>query len=213
MPYKVPIIRRAFEGRGKFANNKLVISPRPDGVDDVSSDGSVSIDLRLGRWFLVLREMHHHILPMVEDDEQILRENGEIEKREAELVQRHFVRFGQKFILHPGRFVLGATLEWVRIPTCSSGSVVGKSALGRRGLIIETAPTVHPGFTGCLTLEMTNVGQVPLPLMPGMSVCQLLIEDAKGQGQSTGTFHGLRRPVLGRLRLDNVARALRAPDI
>src|SRR3954467_386484 len=63
---------------------------------------------------------------------------------------RFFVPFGKRFYLHPGKFALGMTLEWLRMPKCLTGSVVGKSSWGRRGLVIETAPCVHPGYLGCL---------------------------------------------------------------
>jgi dCTP deaminase len=76
--------------------------------------------------------------------------------------RQHFVPFGQKFVLHPGRFALGSTLEWLRLPATMSGYVTGKSSLGRHGLIIETAAGIHPSFSGCLTLELANVGEVPL---------------------------------------------------
>jgi dCTP deaminase len=107
-------------------------------------------------------------------------------------------------VLHPGRFVLGTTLEWIRMPNRLAGSIVGKSSLGRHGLIIETAPVVHPGFSGCLTLELANVGEIPIALRPGMEIAQLQLENASGPGEGTGRFSGYRRPVLGPIRADAV---------
>src|SRR6185295_230400 len=94
---------------------------------------------------------------------------------EANLTKSHYVSFGSRFILHPRNFVLGVTLEWIRLPNDLAGYVIGRSSWGRRGLIIATAVGVHPGFTGCLTLELTNVGEIPIAIKPGMTICQLFL--------------------------------------
>ena len=88
------------------------------------------------------------------------------------------------------------------MPNNLAGSIVGISSLGRHGLIIETAPVVHPGFSGCLTLELANVGEIPIALRPGMEIAQLQLEYASGTGKGTGRFSGYRRPVLGPIRRD-----------
>ncbi len=76
----------------------------------------------------------------------------------SRLAKYHFVPFGDRFILQPGDFVLGITFEWLKLPSDLAGFVTGKSKWGRRGLIVETAAGIHPGFCGCLTLEIGNVG-------------------------------------------------------
>ena len=192
---KTDILDAALAGIGQFENDPLCIIPFLDAPSK-KRNGSVSIDLRLGRWFVSLKETNHHIVPILDD--------GEV-WNESEFTRREFIRYGSKFVLHPGHFVLAATLEWIRMPEQCCGHVVGKSSLGRRGLIIETAPTVHPGFSGCLTLEVTNVGRVPLELMPSMFICQLLVDWAEGEGKSDSNFFGLRRPVLGKFALDKIA--------
>ena len=197
MPYKQSKIYTALQGEGEFKDDRLYIVLRPD-LGKLKNSGSASIDLRLGRWFLTLRKTRHHILDIKRPDAT----------HETDLAQRFFVRFDSEFILHPRSFVLAATLEWIKVPRRSSGAIVGKSSWGRRGLTIETAPTVHPGFSGCLTLEVTNVGEVPIALVPGMLICQLLFEDASGAGQSTSDFDGLRRPALGAIKLDPIAKKL-----
>jgi dCTP deaminase len=81
--------------------------------------------------------------------------------------------------------------------------------MGRRGLIIETAAGVHPGFKGCLTLELTNVGEVPIALRPAMRICQIFLHDVTKPGEEAkGQFRGLRKPVLGTLEPDDVVRKL-----
>ncbi|MCA9052009.1 MAG: dCTP deaminase, partial [Planctomycetaceae bacterium] len=112
------------------------------------------------------------------------------------------------FILHPRQFVLAVTLEWIRLPSNLAGYVVGRSSWGRHGLIIATATGVHPGFTGCLTLELTNVGEIPITIKPGTTICQVFlhtvdVRDPKRVDLSR--FIGNRKPTIGAIQLDDVA--------
>lgn len=130
----------------------------------------------------------------------------------ARLARYHFVPFGDRFILHPGDFVLGITFEWMKLPSDLAGFVTGKSKWGRRGLIIETAAGIHPGFCGCLALEIGNVGPIPIPLVPGMEICQIFFENAEGEAlPARSQFDGNRRPILGEIRIDKVVEKLRKP--
>jgi dCTP deaminase len=96
------------------------------------------------------------------------------------------------------------------MPHQCCGAIVGKSSLGRHGLIIETAPVVHPGFSGCLTLELANVGEIPIALYPGMEIAQLQLTYTEGTAKNdAGRFKGLRRPVLGSVAADPVLNRLR----
>jgi dCTP deaminase len=103
--------------------------------------------------------------------------------------------------LEPNQFILGLTRETIGLPipreggTCLAARIEGKSSRARCGVLIHfTAPTVHPGWHGPLTLEMINLGPVPFMLRPGMPIAQLIVEEVKGipfenpsqfQGQST----------------------------
>src|SRR5437899_9334002 len=86
------------------------------------------------------------------------------------------------------------------------------SSLGRRGLIIATAVGVHPGFTGCLTLELSNLGDVPIIIRPGMTVAQLFLHAVAGatepESVDRSAFYCKRRPVLGELVQDDIALAI-----
>lgn len=107
--------------------------------------------------------------------------------------------FGGEFIIHPGRFVLAITLEWISLPNNRSAYVTGKSNIGRRGLVIETAPGVHPHFKGCLTLEMANLGEIPLEITPGMKICQLFIDETCDCPQPPDSqFASQIKPVFGK---------------
>ena len=139
------------------SKDPLVIAPTPD-IHDIETSGSASVDLRLGTWLASLRNNRVSLLDVLQTDSQV--------PAESELVKSHYVPFGKKYILQPRTFVLGITLEWIRLPSKIAGYVIGKSSLGRRGLIIATATGVHPGFTGCLTLEISNVGEVPIAIKP-----------------------------------------------
>ncbi|MFN3152112.1 dCTP deaminase [Bremerella sp.] len=182
-------------------SDPLVITPTPN-LEQLRDSGSGSIDLRLGTWFVTLR---HNRSALLDVNDQ----KGD-EANANKLTHRYYVPFGHEFILHPRCFVLGVTMEWIRLPRKLAGYVVGKSSWGRRGLVIATAVGVHPGFSGCLTLEITNLGEIPIKIMPGMSICQLFIHsvDTHSEAVDKTPLIGKRQPVLGDVSPDDVARKL-----
>lgn len=179
----------------------LVIAPRPD-MQALRRSGAASIDLRLGSWFAVLRQSRASVL-----DLGTASERGDAEYA---LTKSHYVCFGEKFILHPRSFVLGVTLEWIRLPSAFGGYVTSRSSWGRRGLIIATATGVHPGFKGCLTLELANIGELPIALYPGMAICQFFLHKVDGDSTTVDTsmFVGKRKPLLGTVEFDTMARRI-----
>ena len=119
-----------------------------------------SVDLKLGASF---RVFHNHRLPAID--------LAEPPRNVTEHVQ---VDDGQSFVIHPGEFVLGNTVERVSMPDDLVARIEGKSSLGRLGLIVHaTAGFVDPGFSGTLTLEITNLTRVPIVLWPGKPIAQL----------------------------------------
>ncbi len=108
----------------------------------------------------------------------------------------------QPFCLEPNCFVLGRTHEYVELPirpecnTCLAARIEGKSSRARFGILIHfTAPTVHPGFAGTLTLEMINLGPASFILRPAMAIAQLIVEEVKGCPiENPSEFQGQRRP-------------------
>ncbi|WP_342362617.1 dCTP deaminase [Terrarubrum flagellatum] len=179
--------------------NGLVVIPPPD-IDAIRRSGEASVTLRLGRWFLSMRQSNVTHISTYKTTSDV---------GEARIGKKHFVPFGSDFVVHPGRFVLASTLEWIRIPAHLTAYVVGKSSLGRRGIIIETAAGVHPGFSGCLTLEIANVGEVPVQLTPGMNICQIFLHRVEGETSEAKTkFSGRRRPAIGALSADPVLKRL-----
>jgi dCTP deaminase len=167
----------------------LSIVPEPD-IDEIERSGEASVTLRLGRWFVVLRQSSQPYFDVTNTSDALL--------AEARASRKYFVRFGHEFILHPGRFILASTLEWLKFPATLGGYIGGKSTWARRGLIIETAAGIHPGFSGCVTLELANVGEIPIKIRPGMKICQIFIHEIRnGTLLSSGPLSGRRRPFLG----------------
>lgn len=181
---------------GETAPDPLVISPMPD-LDLLKKSGAASVDLRLGRWFMTLRQsrMTH------------LETSGQTS--ETEFTKTHYVPFGRSYVLHPGAFVLGATLEWIRLPKDYAAYVIGRSTWGRRGLVIATAIGVHPGFVGSLALELCNQGEIPISIKPGRTICQLcihsLITESGIESVDKSIFVGRRKPILGHIPPDHIA--------
>ncbi|MCQ0033131.1 dCTP deaminase [Burkholderia glumae] len=163
-------------------NQRLIISP----LLQESQIGPGSVDIRLGNEFIVTQRGN-----LVSLDPGAS-EMGLGEKRRFE--QKRYVERAEPFVLHPREFVLAATLEYFRLPQHLAGYVTSRSAWGRAGLVIATAVAVHPGFTGTVTLELVNLGEVPLVLYPGLSVAQFVFFDCSGGQEYTGRFFGQISP-------------------
>jgi dCTP deaminase len=119
-----------------------------------------SVDLRLGDSF---RVFHNHRASAID-----LRSPPE------NLTEEVVVPGGEPFVIHPGEFCLGRTLEWVELPDDIVARIEGKSSLGRLGLIVHaTAGFCDPGWKGTLTLELNNLTRVPIKLYPGLPIAQL----------------------------------------
>ena len=119
-----------------------------------------SVDLHVDRFF---RTFHNHRHPYID-----------VKKPMENLTEMVEVSESEPFILHPGEFVLGSTLEYVRLSDDLVARLEGKSSLGRLGLLIHsTAGYVDPGFEGHLTLELSNVANLPITIYPGMKIGQI----------------------------------------
>jgi dCTP deaminase len=118
-----------------------------------------SVDLRLGDSF---RVFHNHRTTAID-----------LRDPPMNLTEEVIVEEGA-FVIHPGEFVLGRTLEWVELPDDIVARIEGKSSLGRLGLIVHaTAGFCDPGWRGTLTLELNNLTRVPIKLYPGLLIAQL----------------------------------------
>jgi dCTP deaminase len=151
-----------------------------------------SVDVRLDRYF---RLFDNHKYPYIDpsEDQPDLTRLVEVEPDEA-------------FVLHPGEFVLGSIYETVTLPDDVAARVEGKSSLGRLGLLTHaTAGFVDPGFSGHVTLELSNVATLPIKLWPGMKVGQLCffrlsssVENPYGSSKYGSHYQGQRGPTASR---------------
>jgi len=128
-----------------------------------------------------------------------------IDPRESmdDLTERITIADGERFILHPGEFALGSTLEYVGLPDDLVARLEGKSSLGRLGLLIHsTAGFIDPGFEGHITLELSNVANLPIAIDPGMLIGQISFqgmsspaENPYGSGSLGSKYQGQRGPT------------------
>jgi dCTP deaminase len=155
-----------------------------------------SIDIRLDRFFRVFDNTKYtHIDPKLQQDEL----TSMVEKDNDDA-----------FVLHPGEFVLGSTYELVSLPDDLAGRLEGKSSLGRLGLLTHsTAGFIDPGFSGHITLELSNVANLPITLWPGMKIGQLCLfrlsssaEFPYGSAQAGSRYQGQRGPTPSRAYLN-----------
>ena len=159
---------------------------------DLSMVQPSSIDVRLDRFFRLFdNHKYQHIDPSL--DQPDLTRLVEVEAHEP-------------FVLHPGEFVLGATYEVVTLPDDVAARLEGKSLLGRLGLLTHsTAGFIDPGFSGHVTLELSNVATLPITLWPGMKIGQLCFfrlsspaEHPYGSQKYGSRYQGQRGPTASR---------------
>ena len=128
--------------------------------------GSCSIDLRLGYRFRIFEHTDHPYVDLKE------RKSSEKLTREIKLDSKN-----SRFIMHPGEFVLASTMEWLEISDDILGRLEGRSSLGRLGLIVHsTASVFDPGWRGVATMELGNLGVLPVALYPGLRICSMTFE-------------------------------------
>jgi dCTP deaminase len=151
-----------------------------------------SVDVRLDKLFRLFDNHRYAVIDPAEEQPDLTR-----------LVE---VPAGEPFILHPGEFVLGSTWERVTLPDDIAARLEGKSSLGRLGLLTHsTAGFVDPGFSGHVTLELSNVATLPIQLWPGMKVGQLCFfrlsspaEAPYGSSAHGSRYQGQRGPTASR---------------
>jgi dCTP deaminase len=141
--------------REQLAAGRIVIDPLDDSCIQPSS-----VDLRLDRFFRVFL---NHTMPVID-----------VKQNLEDLTQLIEIKDNGSFILHPGEFVLASTFETVSLPDDLAGRIEGKSSLGRLGLLTHsTAGFVDAGWSGHLTLELSNVANLPITLYPRMKIGQI----------------------------------------
>lgn len=146
------------------ADTRLVITPCLPGAVN-----GASVDLRLGNKFIVFERSGTPAFDSLGRSQDPRSMQSTVERA-----------WGDVFYLHPGQLVLAATLEYLCLPGDLTAQVVTRSSYGRLGLISATAVQVHPRFAGCLTLELLNLGEMPLVITPGERIAQLMLFSTTG---------------------------------
>ncbi len=174
-------IRKALKAK------RIVVKPSPNLDLQL---GSSSLDLRLGYHFRVFKHRRQPFIdPLNPETISGMTEEVKISRSEP-------------YVLQPGEFTLGSILEWVELPDDISARIDGRSSLGRLGLVIHsTAGHIDAGFRGSITMELTNIGMMPILLYPKMRICQLVFEPLSSPAERPysakpgAKYAGQRKPI------------------
>jgi dCTP deaminase len=189
--YRGPVLLSDRDIRAELDSGRIQLDPSAPEMVQPSS-----IDVRLDRFFRLFdNHKYAHIDPSQPQED--LTRLVEVDPEEA-------------FILHPGEFVLGSTYEQVTLPEDIAARLEGKSSLGRLGLLTHsTAGFIDPGFSGHVTLELSNMATLPIKLWPGSKIGQLCFfqlsspaEHAYGSGPYLNRYQGQRGPTASRSHLN-----------
>jgi len=173
--------------RAEITAGRVAVEPFAESMVQPSS-----VDVRLDRFFRVFENHKYSVIdPSIE---------------QSELTREVIVEPNEHFILHPGEFVLASTYEVITLPDDIAGRLEGKSSLGRLGLLTHsTAGFIDPGFSGHITLELSNVANLPVKLFPGMKLGQLSLlklsspaEHPYGSAVYASRYQGQRGPTASR---------------
>jgi dCTP deaminase len=182
------------EIRERLERGDLVIDPLDDPDLQVQP---ASVDLRLGSRFVVYKLPH---VPVIDP-----RQTETLESYTSGLE----IKDGEPFVLHPGEFVLGSTIERVTIPTDLVARVEGRSSFGRLAVVVHaTAGFIDPGFEGQITLELSNLGRCAVLLYPGTRISQIVFHtmtsaSERPYGHARGSkYQGQTGPVMSRVHKD-----------
>jgi dCTP deaminase len=173
--------------RRQLADGRIGIDPYDESLLQPSS-----VDVRVDRYFRVFRNSRYPYIDVKQAQEEL-----------TELVE---IEDETPFILHPGEFVLGSTLERIRLPDDLVARLEGKSSLGRLGLLIHsTAGFIDPGWDGHVTLELSNVANLPITIYHGMKIGQVSFvqmseaaEHPYGSGGLGSKYQGQKGPTPSR---------------
>ena len=170
--------------RAEITAGRVKVEPFTEAMVQPSS-----VDVRLDRFFRVFENHKYSVIDPSTEQPDLTREVA--------------VTADEFFILHPGEFVLASTYEVITLPDDIAGRLEGKSSLGRLGLLTHsTAGFIDPGFSGHITLELSNVANLPVKLFPGMKIGQLCLiklsspaEHPYGSAVYGSRYQGQRGPT------------------
>lgn len=152
----------------------IIVTPICDFEDQM---GIAGIDVRLGKQFIVFKQhLAGYFSPLSGENN-----NAHISEYQEEIV----IPIGDNIVLHPGQLIIASTFEYVCIPEDLECQVEGRSSWARMGLIIAAATTIEPGYKGVITLELSNVGTIPLELHPGVKIAQIIFHTCSSLCKTT----------------------------
>jgi dCTP deaminase len=176
-------------------DHRLHVTPLIDAAIQI---GEGTIDLRCGTEFILIRKTRRSVVDPLGDSIR--------GRKIGEYQEKTYVEPGRFLYLHPGQFILGCSLEYVRLPRDLSAYVVGRSSWGREGLIIATATFVNPTYVGVITLELVNEGEAPIALYPGTRIAQLVFNNVSPVSPDTrllkSKYNVTTGPSFSKLYLD-----------
>jgi dCTP deaminase len=174
--------------------NRIKITPKPDFTTQL---GSCALDLRLGEKY---RVFDHSRTPYIDPQNP---------KTLADVTTEILVKKGEAFTLHPGEFILAVTREYIEMPDDLAGRLEGRSSIGRLGVVVHsTAATVDAGFRGNITLELANMGRIPVMLYPGMRICSISFEELTTPAETpyykkkSAKYAGQKSPEASKIALE-----------
>lgn len=190
-PYTLLMVLSDRDIKKALASGRIKITPKPNLKDQL---GSCMLDLRLGN---VYRVFNHSKTPYIDPQNPKTLEGLTTEVRVGD---------GESFTLHPGEFILAVTREYLEMPDDLTGRLEGRSSIGRLGVVIHsTAANIECGFRGNITLELANMGRIPVMLYPGMRICSLSFEELTSPAQvpyykkKNAKYVGQRKPETSRI--------------
>jgi dCTP deaminase len=179
----------------RLERGDIIISPEPNLETQLQP---ASLDLRLGYDFQTFNYTRQALIDPADP------------ATFGQLTTLTQLEDGERFLVHPGEFVLATSMERVEIPNDLLARLEGRSSIGRLGIVIHsTAGYVDPGFKGKITLEISNLGRIAVALYPGMRICQIAFEEmsspvSSGYGERRGAkYQGQDAATASRLFEDN----------
>jgi len=183
--------------------NKIIVSPLIDFKNQI---GPSSLDVRLGSDFRIFQSQRYTHIDSFQPKSRV---EHDIKLYTSVVQIRPHPKYGG-FVLHPGEFVLGSTLEFIALPSDIGARLEGRSSWGRLGLQIHaTAGFIDPGFKGVPTLELMNTGKVPIILFVGLRVAQLAFQKLNSRSalpyqKRKGSKYGSKTSVLASLYYEDI---------
>lgn len=170
---------------------RITLKPKPNFTTQL---GSCTLDLQLGN---IYRVFNHSKTPYIDP------QNPDTLKNITEEIR---VKDGEAFTLHPGEFILAMTKEYIEMPDDLTGRLEGRSSIGRLGVVVHsTAANIECGFRGHITLELANMGRIPVMLYPGMRICSLSFDELTSPAEvpyykkKSAKYVGQKKPESSRI--------------